>query len=289
MKTEKRKAKVGERILITNALMASGGYKNGDILTVEGSIETSGILGYVFAQGIDVSILDGEYEVIVDETEADNVGIIEKLQADLVQTKAELEALKERVRVLEQIEKKRVDDEVYNEYLNGNLDDIIENSIKEARKWEAQIKRDEIIEKAKREVEEIRNDPIQMEGLLATFIVDREKRMVTALLSSVLTGVVERQGVAKCHPDDCFNIHLGKIIALYKALGLEVPDEYLNAPQPTEVRVGDIVEYVNTRGEKELCEAVDRYVSPDEPYIHYKSTGAKKSKIIDDSRESVTE
>jgi len=101
-----------------------------------------------------------------------------------------------------------------------------------------QQRRDEIVKQAKREVEEIRNDPIQMEGLLAAFVVDREKRMVTALLSSVLTGVVERQGVAKCHPDDCFNIHLGKIIALYKALGLKIPYEYYNAPQPTEVQVG---------------------------------------------------
>ncbi len=52
---------------------------------------------------------------------------------------------------------------------------------------------------------------------------------------------VRDRGIAKATPDDCFNIHIGKAIALRRALGLAVPDEYLNAPQPTEVRVGDFV------------------------------------------------
>ena len=54
-------------------------------------------------------------------------------------------------------------------------------------------------------------------------------------------SVFYARGIAKAAPDDCFNVHIGKAIALHRALGLEVPDEYLNAPQPTEVRVGDAV------------------------------------------------
>ncbi|MGG4011433.1 hypothetical protein [Bacillus smithii] len=97
MKTEKRKAKVGERIVITDDFLSSGEYKMGDILTVEKSVpEVVGVLGHIIAQGMDNIILDNEYEVIVDEkeTKADNVEIIEKLQA-------ELEALKEYEATLE--------------------------------------------------------------------------------------------------------------------------------------------------------------------------------------------
>jgi len=152
----------------------------------------------------------------------------------------------------------------------------------------AQQVRDEIVEKAKREVEEIRNDPIQMEGLLATFLVYREKRTVFALLASVSTGVVERQGVAKCHPDDCFNTHIGKIIALRRALGLEVPAEYLNAPQPTEVRVGDIVTRRTWSGVKQVAE--NGCTIPDQIRIKTAEYLLRNRalKITDDSRENET-
>ncbi|WP_061566351.1 hypothetical protein [Heyndrickxia coagulans] len=118
--------------------------------------------------------------------------------------------------------------------------EIHESHIRRLTKKERKLTRGEIIEKAKKEVEEIRNDPIQMEGLLATFVIDKEKRTVTSLLASVSTGMVERQGVAKCHPDDYFNVHIGKVISLRRALGLEVPPEYLNVPQPTEFCEGGL-------------------------------------------------
>src|SRR5699024_11680223 len=57
------------------------------------------------------------------------------------------------------------------------------------------------------------------------------------------TGELFKRGIAKCDPSDCFNVHIGKAIALRRALEVEVPDEYLNTPQPTEVRVGDIVRH----------------------------------------------
>jgi signal peptidase I len=262
MKTEKRKAKVGERILITNKYLGEDRYENGDVLTVLG-LEGNGGDVYVFSKDSGLVNYE-EYEVLIDEneTEADNVGIIEKLQA-------ELEALKERVAALESRPR-------------TNMPEEVREDLKRRFREKQQKRRDEIIEKAKREVEEIRNDPIQMEGLLAAFVVDREKRRVTALLSSVLTGVVERQGVAKCHPDDCFNLHLGKVIALYKALGLEVPDEYLNAPQPTEVRVGDILEYKGKRYTVSKAPLKNSQCGVNSIAVH-------NGKIIDDSREGVSE
>lgn len=282
MKTEERKAKIGERILITNAKPAAGFgqyYSNGDILHVtETDIYGEGNVGVYEFRGY---IREDEYEVIVDEneTEVDNMGIIEKMQAELSQTKDELEALKKRVDELETKQRVRKSFAEYRETkakkksLEESHEDLLRIFTEKKQK-----KRDEIIEKAKREVEEMRNDPTITEGLLATFIVDREKRTVTALLSSVSTGVVERQGVAKCHPDDCFNLHLGKVIALYKALGLKVPDEYLNAPQPTEVRVGDIIEYKGKRYMVSKAPLKNGQCGVNSIAVH-------NGKIIDDSRE----
>ncbi|BAK52882.1 hypothetical protein F373_gp070 [Bacillus phage SP-10] len=48
-------------------------------------------------------------------------------------------------------------------------------------------------------------------------------------------------GVAKCRRSDCFNIYIGKAIALRRALKLEIPEEYLNVQPPTGHEVGDFV------------------------------------------------
>src|SRR5690606_8877993 len=57
-------------------------------------------------------------------------------------------------------------------------------------------------------------------------------------------GNVLEKGFAVCAPDDCFNVHIGRAISLRRALGLKVPAVYLQAPNPTEVRVGDIVRLI---------------------------------------------
>lgn len=75
----------------------------------------------------------------------------------------------------------------------------------------------------------------------ADFIVNAAKRTVVALKKSLIDTRILRRGIAKCAPNDCFNAHIGKAIALRRALGLEVPTEYLKVPQPTEVHVGDVV------------------------------------------------
>lgn len=115
-----------------------------------------------------------------------------------------------------------------------------------------QQRRDEIVAKAEWDVEDlktarnllgVRGYPYKDKFVtFADFIVNKDKRTVVALLRFQDEREVLSRGIAKCHPNDCFNVHIGKAIALRRALGLDVPDEYLNAPQPTEVRVGDVVE-----------------------------------------------
>ncbi len=76
------------------------------------------------------------------------------------------------------------------------------------------------------------------------FVVNREKRTVVALLRLAyeVPQVIRFRGIAKAAPGDCFNEYIGKAIALRRALGLSVPDEYLNAPGPEGFRAGDVVE-----------------------------------------------
>lgn len=75
----------------------------------------------------------------------------------------------------------------------------------------------------------------------ADFVIDRKKRTVVCLMRGCGTGNVYARGIAKCAPDDCFNVHIGKAIALRRALRKEVPDYYVNAPQPTEPAIGDVI------------------------------------------------
>lgn len=126
----------------------------------------------------------------------------------------------------------------------------------------AQEHRDEIIEQAKLDVMELStterfNSVPTIDGekmsfypisnswyepcAKVDFVINRDKRTVVALIKWLSSEEVWAKGIAKCAPTDCFNVHIGKAIALRRALGLEVPAEYLNAPQPTEVRVGDVV------------------------------------------------
>ncbi|MCR8843107.1 hypothetical protein NQ117_05395 [Paenibacillus sp. SC116] len=115
--------------------------------------------------------------------------------------------------------------------------------------------RDEIIEKAKADVAELVaenhtkndvwfvDDGYYVRSHEVEFVVNRNKRTVVALVREI-GGEVDKKGIAKAAPDDCFNVYIGKAIALRRALGLKVPEEYVNAPQPTEPCVGDYVEIV---------------------------------------------
>ncbi|MED4828199.1 hypothetical protein [Bacillus atrophaeus] len=168
-----------------------------------------------------------------------------------------------------------------NDYPYGITDEDIQEAIKEARRDRAQARRDEIVKQAKADVEKLcsKHRP--------EFIVNRQKHTVVSLLRNYLSGVVHEKGIAKAAPSDCFNVHIGRAIALRRVLGLAVPDEYLNAPQPTEVRVGDVVrstvdkskEYVIAKGEKAWCDGM----------AGLSSMVAKYGRIIDDSREEVGE
>lgn len=230
-----------------------------------------------------------------------NNGIIEQMQAEIAELKAKVGAL-ESANILER-------HKIEGEYLPVSGASI-DGAIKGARKYNAQADRDEIIEKAKRDIAiEVKRkwsvdnslryiyykNPSDLCGYVCDveFIVNREKRTVVALLCHSWNGIMSR-GIAKCDPSDCFNVHIGKAIALRRALGLEVPAEYLNAPQPTEVRVGDVIlrrgDYASSNGLRAVT-AVEKSKYYDERFFYRTlevdvggTDEHNVAKIVDDSR-----
>lgn len=176
-----------------------------------------------------------------------------------------------------------------------------------------QEKRDRIVEQAKADINGLKRiGPIgkyyrvmhDSENMVceADFVINKGKRTVSAIMRGWSSGKVYARGIAKCSPGDCFNVHIGESIALHRALGLEVPAEYLNVPNPTEVRVGDVVkvgeqamyarEKITTVVKKETGAfgspglLVDEYT----PWRTDKMTWVMAKhvdRVIDDSREGV--
>ncbi|AXN39806.1 hypothetical protein [Peribacillus butanolivorans] len=256
MKTIKRKANVGERILITNKVSYEDRYENGSILLVTGE-KGNGIYTNEWL------ILHKEYEVIIEG--ANEMGVIEQMQAELARTQGELAELKSKVAALE-CEGKR--------FVIGV----------DLAKSPQQI-RDEIVAKAKADVAHLIKQTKLLQGreYNAYFSVNFEKRTVAARFQENGSRYVTVRGTAKADPSDCFNVHIGKAIALRRALDLEVPAEYYNAPAPTEVRVGDVVERSNIS--RTVVPSTQRIIEGKTCQIS--SVRAKFGRIIDDSREDL--
>ncbi|MCU4668508.1 hypothetical protein [Bacillus paralicheniformis] len=308
--TEKRPAKRHDRILITNAAM-HGLYKNGDEFVVD--------MEYTFGNGVSVYaeydihrlwgyyVTYSEYEVIVNNEVKNGEDNLMKNKLLIDNAKTVFEKKGDKYIGY----KSRLGDiaiggtysyQFVVHYAKTNEDVVIipsdANTVttpvcttEEERLWKpektAQERRDEIVEQAKADVEKLsnRHQRRQYCGYSVEFRVNNEKRTIVVLLKGVNTGIVYTRGIAKAAPDDCFNEHIGKAIALHRALGLEVPDEYLNAPQPTEVRVGDVVMHTAT---SEIAPVIsdDDWPPLTGAYVYQRDVEAARryALIIDDSR-----
>lgn len=217
-KTEKRKANVGERILITDKHKNEIRYKNGDVFEVKQQKR-----GYVRSE-MTVNILDSEYEVIIGE-HTPTPNLYEMSYDELIALVEDaMKALRTR--------------SYKNGYDQGRIDVEMETWTKTSEEKSIQRKRDEVVAKAKSDVVFFFIKFLKYKN---EFIINSKKRTVVALRKSPVSGDVISKGIAKCSPSDCFNVHIGKAIALRRLLGYQVPTEYFDAPQPTKVKVGDIV------------------------------------------------
>lgn len=155
--------------------------------------------------------------------------------------------------------------------------------------------RDEIVERAKDDVKALLNTPDYgieaLDGAYISyiphihrvkFVINRDKRTIVALVQDGRTDKLRLRGIAKCAPNDVFNAHIGRAIALRRAFGLVIPAKYLNAPNPTEVRVGDVVDY----GGRIATVALDGRSIDTRTHTFISTAVECDATIIDDSRES---
>lgn len=213
----------------------------------------------------------------------------------------------------------------YDGYGQGKFDEAMAQTegFRRIEEKTPQERRDEIVERAKKDIQSLRESHPSQDRLIyrvnydsllpeikrrnlarlpgacdAEYIENVEKRTVVALLKGINTGTLYARGIAKCAPSDCFNVHIGKAIALRRALGLDVPDEYLFAPQPTDVRVGDVLDWHTSPGES--FKIIKRHSDGEHYDFADIETGAvfrnvqyrkllDVAKITDDSREEVGE
>lgn len=199
---------------------------------------------------------------------------------------------------------KGMDEESYNRLLQEHYKEMKEDEeqyrnlqeyYKEnTAKNKQQAERDEIIEQAKADLARLTNHGYCYaygRNLKVEFVVDNKKRTVEAILRRVADAQIVTTGLARCAPNDCFNVYIGKVIALLRALGKVVPKKYLNAPQPTEVRVGDVIgfpfdplddrRYIITHVDDELAYDEIDYFRIDEVLF---GDDENDPYIIDDSR-----
>lgn len=94
------------------------------------------------------------------------------------------------------------------------------------------------------------------------FTVNEDKRTVNALVRRIQSKKEISKGRAKCAPGDVFNEHIGKAIALRRALGLEVPVEYftVEARDCDDLAVGDVVRGNLTGNFYELTKSTDNHM-----------------------------
>lgn len=274
---EKRVAQVGEKVKIVAPENTGGAYKKGNEFYVEKSYKK-----YVITvEGM--VLCHAEYVVLTPAVPAKQLEEVLSLVANLSTRLQHMEKREEILtgnvmRLAERIgeEKTRID---------GIEARVLPPDIAVA---ERKLTRRDVVLDARNSVEywnvngkyAVIEDRCDIE-----FVVDRDKRTVVALKRSWDTKKVVWRGIAKCMPGDVFNADIGKAIALYRALGMEVPSKYTDSPKPEGVQVGDVVvaNFSGNTGEKTV-----KIVSDDEEIILYETVAvgsilADHGRVIDDT------
>src|SRR5690625_626471 len=266
-----RRAKVGELVKMLDYLHGN----NGDILRVR-EVDSDGIAQFEGKR-------DGEGSPQYDRGRGDLYVVLEPVARD----KCAREVLAEEKRNNEIDEIARIGLRLAK--VSRKLDEV-QRDVREMVYGKPERKpagptRDDVIKRAKADVATLSR------GLDLSLRINREGRSVVARISTsdrykdLVVRVLQSRGIARCSPGDVFNIHIGKAIALRRALGYTVPDEYVNAPRPVMARVGDVVKYTHPYDLSKKKVLVIERVIHDE---HYFSDGTwdygDYFEIIDDSR-----
>lgn len=235
----KRKALVGERIKIVAASYTMGRYDNGDEFTVNHVDRDDDV--YLSIDGKDRLICLSEFVVLepITQPSAPSPLSSDPLYAAFRQFVAD--NADELRKLLPEIDPPGIS-------VGGSVGapfTVADSGAVIARKPKPPT-RAQVIAKATADVAELlrigrdiysdipKESPFHNRCYAVNFHVNRDKRTVTALVNHgvSLERVPDAKFTAKCSPADVFHAEIGKAIALRKALGLAVPSEYTDAPQP---------------------------------------------------------
>lgn len=290
-----RKAAVGERVIVVKNEAEIDNYDIGEVFVVNRyGKETKYVYGGIYIAelcrrrdaNVNGFIKDGKYRVLEPvEPQLSELPATDQIAENIAVLAARVQALEERVATLE-----RPKVETF-----ADVEDTLMRAAQDARKRREARKspqqhRDEIVERAKADIEELSNgfggyaisrNPYTRRSHICDveFVVNRDKRKVTAILRGCNSRDVRAVGRAICAKNDVFNAHIGRAIALRRALGLEVPAEYLSVPNPEEVGVGDYVETLGSLRFRVTYEGSAKTVT--------RQLRRGDALIIDDSREEV--
>lgn len=290
-RTEKRKARVGERIIVTNAVRTFGDYDNGDIFTVKRfSMYNSGVMVEEL-KGDAPYIGHDEYEVIIGDTQPTPTltARVTELEAKVAELETQLAGKTQTADTTAPMSVAEAGKAI-RDGLAKALEAVAKVTTPNQRRA-AVIKqaREFVAEHTKHNGRAGRNSGVLVGHYVTIpeFIVNAEKRTVVVLMKGVNgSHPVFAKGFAKCAADDVFNVDIGKAIALARALDVKVPAEFLNAPKPSEIVVGMRVEW---DGSRYHYPGFSKEIGPPGRYIDagdmcaIDSMFAKKGIIIDDT------
>lgn len=216
---------------------------------------------------------DKEYEVMVVSESIDSFVVIDDAGDILIITEDGAKVAVEKVGKVETAEKTELDDTILkmlSEFVEELKAVVRAELAAEGRKHDeeerkngkikidlANLARKSVIEDAKKFLEEhtkpncyVKGNPAityrVMFGVNPEFHVNEKKRTVTLLLRGAGDGKIMCKEIVRCAPTDVFNAHIGKAIALGRALNLDVK-KFTHAAQPREVVVGQVFK-VSSRG-----------------------------------------
>lgn len=241
----KRVAEVGEKIKVVNASPAGGTYVNGDVMSV---VKSKAYTVHVDRKWLNApeshaSLWHWEYVVL------ENI-----VEPSALTTQPLFEAFTQFIRSNADAVRALLDENIAETPVFASL-------VKSELRTPKKLTRAQVIELSKADVAELvwigknhearlpEGTPLHHTFYVVKFEINREKHAVACVVfKSNSRGEYKAKvstGVAKCAPNDVFHAEIGKAIAIRRALGLLIPEEYTEAPKPKELRLGAIVENVS--------------------------------------------
>lgn len=237
----------------------------GDSLSVCPFYESliTGKVKYLYVADVDSPYFADRGLIVVSEYESSVNGSVympidlelyEEVQKKKKKNK-KIKKLKKKVIVLENVIKEKIDE------LLKRLGEEVETEVEVEPVDTINNQRKEIIEKAKKFLEDNKNESgyyyvpdhdYSPWNCDAKFSVDEDNKIVRVSMLGSMTERVRSKAKAKCAPDDVFNEHIGKAIALGRAMELDV-SEFEQAIQP-EVAIGQITSIISFFTTKETGE-----------------------------------